>query len=293
MGLGSYPTVSLGAAREAASEARKLVSVGTDPIEVKQSLRIQRKLDTVRAVKWDDVLTQFLDSHEGAWKNKKHRQQWRNTLDAYAKTVLSAVPISSVGTSEITKILDPIWTLKPETASRVRGRIERVLDWARVRGYRDGENPARWRGHLDKIYPARTKVRKVKHHAAVPIDELPELYGRLVEAKGVAAKALRFVILTAARPGEVTGGQPLTNCESVIPAPSSETVRERTSSYRMAHFVASASYAFLTNSTTATSGCLTRRSPSSRRMRLSMLKESVPLSRSGGLVVMIEGQLRC
>lgn len=207
MGLGAYPTVSLGVAREAASDARKLVSAGTDPIDLKQSLRVQRKLDAVRGVGWDDALTQFLDSHESAWKNKKHRQQWRNTLDAYAKPVLNSVPVSSIGTSEIAKILDPIWTLKPETASRVRGRIERVLDWAKVRGYRDGENPARWRGHLDKIYPARTKVRKVKHHAAVPIDELPEIYGRLVEAKGAAAKALRFVILTAARPGEVTGGQ--------------------------------------------------------------------------------------
>lgn len=206
MGLGSFPTISLGAAREAASEARKLISAGTDPIEAHRSRRLQKKLDAVRGIGWDDALTQFLDSHESGWKNKKHRQQWRNTLDAYAKTVLSAVPIASVGISEITKILDPIWTSKPETASRVRGRIERILDWAKVRGYRDGENPARWRGHLDKIYPARSKVQKVKHHAAAPIDELPALYDRLAEAKGVAAKALRFVILTAARPGEVAGG---------------------------------------------------------------------------------------
>ena len=206
MGLGSFPTVSLADAREAASIARKLVSVGKDPIEERQSNRAQKKLDAARGISWDSALTQFLDSHEDGWKNKKHRQQWRNTLDTYAKDVLGALPIASIGQSQISKILDPIWNEKPETASRVRGRIERILDWARVRGYREGENPARWRGHLDKVYPARAKVRKVKHHAAVPIDDLPKIYGQLTKAKGIAAKALRFVILTAARPGEAVGG---------------------------------------------------------------------------------------
>jgi integrase len=206
MGLGSYPSIGLAEAREAASHARKLVATGKDPIELRQAERVQRRLDAVRGVIWEDALTQFLDSHEDGWKNKKHRQQWRNTLDTHATPTMGSIAVSDIGTSEVAKVLDKIWRTKPETASRVRGRIERILDWAKVRGYRSGENPARWRGHLDKIYPARGKIRRVKHHAAVPIDELPNVYGRLLKAKGVAAKALRFVILTAARPGEVTGG---------------------------------------------------------------------------------------
>jgi len=144
-------------------------------------------------------------AHEGSWRNKKHRQQWRNTLDTYAKPVLGGVAVAEIGTPEVTRVLDPIWHEKPETASRVRGRIERILDWAKVRDYRDEENPARWRGHLDKVFPPRAKIRKAKHHAAVPIDDLPAVYAKLAASSGIGAKALRFTILTAARPGETTG----------------------------------------------------------------------------------------
>ena len=132
--------------------------------------------------------------------------EWRTSLRVYASPVIGTLPVGSIDTSHVTKVLDPIWQGKTETASRIRGRIERVLDWARVRGYRAaGENPARWRGHLEETYPARGKVRPVKHHAAVPIDAMPALYERLGEVNGIAALALRFIILTAARAGEAVG----------------------------------------------------------------------------------------
>ena len=116
---------------------------------------------------WGQAVDQFLDAHERTWRNAKHRQQWRNTLTSYASPFLGNFAVASIGTPEVIKVLDAIWHEKPETASRVRGRIERVLDWAKVRGYREGENPARWRGHLDKVFPTRSKIRRVEHHPAV------------------------------------------------------------------------------------------------------------------------------
>ena len=169
------------------------------------AVRTKERLEAARGVNWDQAVEQFLEAHLGSFRNPKHRQQWRNTLDTYATPVLGGLAVAAIETPEVTKVLDPIWREKPETASRVRGRIERIIDWSKVRGYRDGENPARWRGHLDKVFPARGKVRKVRHHPAVPIDDLPALYGRLEKATGLAAKAVRFVILTAVRPSEATG----------------------------------------------------------------------------------------
>lgn len=217
MGLGPYSAktdggsekvvVSLQDARQRAAGARQLVKTGQDPIAVRDARLAQEQLEAARLVTWDQVVEQFLEGHEGTWKNEKHRQQWRNTLSTYASLAFGTLAVATIGTPEVTKVLDPIWEEKPETASRVRGRIERVLDWAKVRGYRTGENPARWRGHLDKIYPARSKVRRVKHHAATPIDEMPALYARLTKSEGMAARALRFTILTAARAGETTGAK--------------------------------------------------------------------------------------
>jgi integrase len=158
-------------------------------------------------VTWDQAVEQFLGDHEVTWKNSKHRQQWRNTLSTYVSPTVGRLSVAAIDTPEVTKVLDPIWHTKPETASRVRGRIERVLDWSKVRGYRTGENPSRWRGHLDKVYPPRGKVRKVKHHAALAIDDVPKIYGRLRDANGVAAKAQRFVILTVVRASVVTGAR--------------------------------------------------------------------------------------
>ena len=205
MGLGAYPEITLSAAREAAAEARALRESKKDPISVRDEGRARERLRAAQGILWGKAVDQFMGAHEGSWRNRKHRQQWRNTLDAYAKPVFGGLAVSSIGTPEVTKVLDPIWHEKPETASRLRGRIERILDWSKVRGYRAGENPARWRGHLDKVFPAPSKVRKVKHHAAVPIDDLPAVYSKLANSTGIAAKATMLAILTAVRPGEVTG----------------------------------------------------------------------------------------
>ncbi|HZQ01666.1 MAG TPA: integrase arm-type DNA-binding domain-containing protein [Reyranella sp.] len=212
MGLGPYSAkttkgadkrvVSLHAARERSAEARALVKSGKDPIAVREAQQAQERLERARGVTFDQAVELFLESHEEAWKNPKHRQQWRNTLKTYAGPKIGSLSIADIGTPEVTKVLEPIWRTKPETASRLRGRIERILDWARVRQLREGENPARWRGHLDKVFAARSKLRKVKHHAAVPIDDLPAVYAKLKVSRGIAAKALRFAILTAARAGE-------------------------------------------------------------------------------------------
>jgi integrase len=205
MGLGPFPAVSLAQARNLAAEARSLAKAGQDPIAARDAQRTRQRLEEARGVTFDQATEQFLDDHESTWRNAKHRQQWRNTLRTYASPTMGSLSVAAIGTSEVTRVLDPIWKRKPETASRLRGRVERILDWAKVRGYRDGENPARWRGHLDKVFPARSQVRRVRHHAAVPIDDVPAVYAKLRKANGMAALALRFVMLTAGRPGEITG----------------------------------------------------------------------------------------
>jgi integrase len=207
MGLGPFPAVSLASARKLAADARALVKAGHDPIAAREAQRARQRLDDARGVTWDQAVEQFLADHEITWRNPKHRQQWHNTLATYASPVLGGLSVAAIDTPEVIKVLDPIWSRKSETASRVRGRIERVLDWSKVRGYRTGENPARWRGHLDHVFPARGKVRKVKHHDAVSIDAMPGVYGRLRDAEGVSPLAARFTILTAARAGETAGAR--------------------------------------------------------------------------------------
>jgi integrase len=147
----------------------------------------------------------FIASHEAGWDNPKHRQQWVNTLAQHVHPVIGGLPVHAIDTPLVLKVIEPLWTTIPETASRIRGRIESVLDWARVRSYRAGENPARWRGHLDHLLPARSKVRRVEHHAALPYDAVGGFVAKLREESSIAARALEFVILTAARLGEVRG----------------------------------------------------------------------------------------
>jgi integrase len=150
---------------------------------------------------------QYIAAHEGGWKNAVHRRQWGSTLSTYAYPLIGKLPVDAVDTSLVTKILKPLWPEKPVTASRLRGRIECILDFATVSGHRSGENPARWRGHLDKLLPARSAVRPVKHHAALPYAELPEFMAELRQREGVSADALELVILTALRTGELIGGR--------------------------------------------------------------------------------------
>ena len=164
MGLGAYPDVSLADARAAAAEARKLKAQGIDPIAAREAARAQERLEAARAVTFRQCAEAFIEARKGGWKNAKHLQQWKNTLETYAMPIMGNLPVQAIDVALVDKVLSPIWQVKTETASRVRGRIESVLDWATTRGHRQGENPARWRGHLENLFPARATVRLVRHH---------------------------------------------------------------------------------------------------------------------------------
>ena len=179
-----------------------------DPIEAREAARQRAALDQAKSLKFKDAAAAEIAAHRVAWKNEKHAAQWSSTLVDYAHPIIGDMPApSDRHGSLIMKVIEPIWSSKPETAARLRGRIELVLDWATVRGYRQGENPARWRGHLDKLLPARSKVRKVEHHSALPYTDLPAFLVKLREQQGIAARALEFAILTAARTNETIGAR--------------------------------------------------------------------------------------
>jgi integrase len=207
MGLGSLITVSLAEARDRALECRKLREQGIDPIDAREAAKCEAALARSRSLKFKDAAEAYINSHRVAWKSDKHAAQWPATLVKFAYPVIGDVPLQLIDTILVMKVIEPIWSTIPETASRLRGRIESVLDWATVRGYRAGDNPARWRGHLDKLLPAKAKVRKIKHHSALPYAELPAFLVALREQDGVAARALEFTILTAARTGETIGAK--------------------------------------------------------------------------------------
>ena len=181
MGLGPLHTVSLAEAREEAEKCRKLVRTGVDPIEARRIERTRTRIETVKAMTFRTCAEAYIKSHGAGWRNAKHAKQWTNTLKTYVYPVFGDLPVSAVDTGLVMKVLEPIWTKKTETASRVRGRIEAVLDWAKAREYRQGENPARWKGHLEKLLPARTKVRTIKHHAALAYDEIGTFMAALRE----------------------------------------------------------------------------------------------------------------
>ena len=205
MGLGSLTAVDLKGAREKAAECRRLRAQGVDPIEARKAVRADAALDAARAFTFKQAANAYIAAHRSAWKNTKHAAQWKATLEAYVFPVFGLLSVQAIDIGLVLRAIEPIWTTKPETAGRVRGRIEVVLDWATARGLRKGENPARWRGHLDKLLPARSKVRKVKHFAALPYSEMPAFMAKLGEQDGIAARALEFTILTAARTGETIG----------------------------------------------------------------------------------------
>lgn len=207
MGLGSYPAVTVKEARERASDARRQVRDGMDPIEARKVRAQQSRLSSAKTATFKDCASAYIESHRAGWANPKHAAQWSATLETYAYPVFGQLPVQAVDTTLVMKCVEPIWREKTETASRVRGRIESVLDWAKVRGYREGENPARWRGHLDKLLPKPTKVTKVKHHAAMPYADIAQFMRDLHEREGIAPKALEFVILTAARVSEAVNAK--------------------------------------------------------------------------------------
>lgn len=210
MGLGPLADVSLEQARDLAKDARELVRRGVDPIEHRIERRRERARAAAEAKTFDECVTAYIDAMKAGWRNAKHQDQWKNTLATYASPAIGDLAVRGVATEDVRRVLDPIWRKKPETASRVRGRIERILDWAVLNGYRDqGPNPARWRGHLANNYPAKAKVqatvRPVRHHPALPYREAGAFMKALRGREGIAAKALQFIILTAARVSEAVG----------------------------------------------------------------------------------------
>lgn len=207
MGLGSYPAVSLEKAREYAEAARLDVRNGIDPIEKKKKDRQLVALERGKAMTFDQCASAYIESHRAGWKNKKHADQWENTLNTYASPIIGNLSVDSIDTGLVLKVLekDQLWTTKPETASRLRGRLEAVLGWATARKYRQGDNPAQWKNHLDTQLPPRSKVAKVAHHPALPYAEIGGFIQSLRAQAGVAPLALEFAILTAARSGEVIG----------------------------------------------------------------------------------------
>jgi integrase len=207
MGLGSAHVLSLAGARIQAGAARKLKAEGIDPLDAKAAEIAEEHLQASRAMSFKEAAEKYIASHKAGWKNDKHKSQWSATLNTYAYPVIGAVSIAKVDITLVMKILDPIWSEKPETANRLRGRIETILDWAAARGFRSSENPARWRGHLDKVLLARGKVKKIVHHAALPYVEIAEFLQSVAAQPGIAPRAMRFTILTAARTGETIGAR--------------------------------------------------------------------------------------
>lgn len=216
MGLGAYDHdrkrgLTLAEARAAAVEAQRLLRDGVDPLAQR---RADAEAAAARAAEMEakgrtfrEVAGLYIGAHEAGWRNAKHRAQWRATLDTYAAPHIGGLAVGEIGTDHVLLCLNPIWTKKPETATRVRGRVEAVLDYAAARGWRDGPNPARWRGHLANLLPRRSKVARVEHHAALPWQEMGAFMARLRRQGGTAARALEFSILTVTRTGETLGAR--------------------------------------------------------------------------------------
>ncbi len=207
MGLGPYPDVSLEAARGKAAELRELLRAGRDPMAERVARRATLRADLAKELTFDQAAAACLSDRRAAWRNEKHAAQWSSTLATYVSPVLGKLPVSAIDLPLVRKVLDPIWITKNETASRVRQRIETVLAWATVSGFRKGENPARWRGHLDQLLPRPSKVQKAEHHPALPYDQISAFMGELRQRTGTSALALEFTILTAARTREVIEAQ--------------------------------------------------------------------------------------
>lgn len=207
MGLGPYPEVSLAKAREKAAEARELVRGGVDPIQRQREAASALRAATAAALTFDECAARYIKAHEAGWRNAKHAAQWRSTIALHASPVIGSMLVRDVALPHVMQVLEPIWTTTTETAVRLRGRIELILDWAAARGLRDKDNPARWRGHLDKLLAKPSKVARREHFPALALSEVGAFMVRLRAAEGMGARALEFVALTAARSGEVRGAR--------------------------------------------------------------------------------------
>lgn len=225
--------LTLAQARDVAAIYRLKVKAGIDPLEARQDAAAQaateRQEQEAARVIFREMAERYIASQEDTWRNAKHRQQWRNTLETYAHPVIGEMAVADIDTKHVLSVIEPIWKAKPETASRVRGRIEAILDAAKVRGYRAGDNPARWRGHLAQLLPGRQKLSR-GHHKALPYAQIPALVQQLQARKAVSALALEFTILSAARTGEVIGATwaeiDLANATWTVPAARMKAGRE-------------------------------------------------------------------
>ena len=204
MGLGSYQTFTLAEARKRATAQRKLLADGINPLETKRNDQLTRRMAEASIITFDQAAADYIKSNSPAWRNAKHGDQWRNTIATYASPVIGKLPVSKIETAHVLRILTPIWLEKTETAVRLRGRIEKILDWAKAQKYRTGDNPAAWRGHLDAgLLPKPSKVADVGHHAALPWSEIGAFMLALRAMQGSGARAMEVIILTATRTSEV------------------------------------------------------------------------------------------
>jgi integrase len=207
IGLGGFPTVTLAQAREKAREARAKIESGVDPVEARKEAKRRLIEAQRRGLTFKDAVDKALGAKLDAFRNEKHRLQWRSTLDNYAIPEIGSMPVQEIDTAAVLRVLQPIWATKTETATRVRGRIESVLSWATVAGHRTGDNPARWGGNLKELLPAASKVAKESNHPALQLDDAARWLADLQEREGIPARALEFATLTAARSGEVRGAE--------------------------------------------------------------------------------------
>lgn len=209
MGLGPLHTVSLAEARVKAHECRRVLLAGVDPIKERDAAKARARMEAAKVMTFDACAAAYIEANKAGWKSAKHAAQWKATLETYASKPIGGLPVRAIDTSLVLKVIEPLWNVKPETANRVRGRIEAILEWAATREYRDGnlKNPARWRGHLENLLPKPGKVRRVKHHPALPYAEIAAFVAELRTQEGIAARALECAILAAARTSEVIGAE--------------------------------------------------------------------------------------
>jgi len=207
IGLGSILTVSLSDARNKALEYRQMIQAGNDPLRTKQAEEIKNKRANNELITFEQCSVQYIDAHKAGWKNAKHAQQWTNTIKTYVLPVIGYLPVQDIDTSLIMQVLTPIWTTKNETAGRIRGRVENILSWAAVHGYRSVDNPAQWKGHLENLLAKPSSLKKVKHHKALPYKDMYDLMHILKGNSSITARALEFLILNTSRTSEVIGAR--------------------------------------------------------------------------------------
>ena len=205
IGLGAFPDISLSQAREKAREAKDKISRGIDPVEERHAARRALIAEQLSSITFDRAADEYIRKKAKEFRNPRQQQQWANSLRTYASPHIGSTPVKEIDLAHIKAVLDPIWETKTETANRVRARIENILGWSAIHGYREGDNPARWSGYLDEVYPSPEKIKKRGHHTAVAVTEMPDFMAELRKRTGTAALALRFLILTAARTNEVIG----------------------------------------------------------------------------------------